>query len=462
MKWYQRLFKYPEVWILTVAALVTRLVQLHLPPAVVFDEVYFRAFAANYLDGHYFFDIHPPFVKLLFAGAAGALGIDPAQLSGGDPAGVLLRFIPALAGAALVPLTYVIVRQLGLGRRIAALGALMILCENALLVESRFVLMDSILLLAGFGALSAYLALRKSKGLRRWAWVLFTALLLGILVSTKWTGLAIAGLVGVTWLVDSYRAKAGWQRPLAEGAVVVFVVAAVYIGCFMTHFSLLTKSGEGDAFMGAKFRSLLIGSENYDSQARMAFWDKFVELNQEMYTAQGSLNDVEHPYASKWYSWPLELRGVYYWQGPEGKDGMQGNIYLLGNPVVWWGSAIAVLAAFAIWVARPKLLGAKRATVAFLLAGYAVNFVPFAFIDRPMFLYHYLIALVFAVLLACVMLALLFGWQRERFGGKAAQQTYWAFVAVIVLGFLYFVPISYGWPLMPGDLEQRMWLPTWR
>lgn len=462
MKWYQRLLKYPELWVLIIAALVTRLVQLHLPPAVVFDEVYFRTFASNYLDGHYFFDIHPPFVKLVFAGAANVLGIEAAQLSGGDPAGVALRVIPALAGAALIPLVYVIIRQIGLGRRMAALGALLVLCDNALLVESRFVLMDSLLLLAGFGALSAYLALRKAKGLRRWAWVVLAAVLLGILVSTKWSGLAIAGLIGLLWIVDYVRQKGDWKRMIGEGAAVLAIVATIYIGSFMTHFALLTKSGEGDAFMSEKFQSLLVGNPAHDRDARMAFWDKFVELNQEMYTAQGSLEGVEHPYASKWYSWPLEMRGVYYWQGQAGPNGIQGNIYLLGNPIVWWGSLLGVIVALLVWLARPRLLGDKRNVVAFLLAGYAVNFIPFAFIDRPMFLYHYLIALVFAILLTCVMLAQLFGWQRQKFGAKAAQQTYWAIAAVVVLSFLFFIPLSYGWPLSPSDLDMRMWLPTWR
>lgn len=462
MKWYQRLFKYPEAWVLTLAALVTRLVQIHQPPAVVFDEVYFREFAGNYLNGQYFFDIHPPFVKLLFAGAAELFHFDAAQLIGGDPAVVILRIIPALAGVALIPLVYTIIRQFGLGRRVAALGALMVLLDNALLVESRFILMDSLLLLFGFGALSAYLALRRSKGLRRWLWTILTALLIGMLVTTKWTGLAMAGLIGGLWLVDCIRYKVNWQRALGEGIVALLVVAVIYIGSFMVHFALLTKSGEGDAFMSQKFQSLLVGNEHYNKDTRMAFWDKFIELNQEMYTAQSSLNDVEHPYASRWFSWPLELRTVYYWQGVANDKGVQGNIYLLGNPAVWWLSTIGVVTALVVWLVRPKLLGDKRRLVAFLLAGYAANFVPFAFIDRPMFLYHYLFALVFAILLTCVMLTLLFGWQRKRFNAGAMQQTYWAIVAVIVLAFLYFVPLSYGWPLSPVELQQHMWLPTWR
>ena len=448
---------------LTIEAFVTRLFQLHLPPAVVFDETYFRTFAGNYLSGQYFFDIHPPLVKLLFAGVANMLGLDAAQLIGDDPAATVLRVIPAIAGALLVPLVYVVIRQFGLGRRVATLGALLILCDNALLVESRFILMDSLLLLAGFGALSSYLAARGSAGWQRWAWIATTALLIGVLVSTKWSGLALAGLIALLWLVDGVRQRSEWQRLLGEAALVTVTVVTVYIGSFMVHFSLLPHSGEGDAFMSQKFQSLLVGSSHYDAQARMTFWDKFVELNEEMYTAQNSLKGVEHPYASKWYSWPLEIRGVYYWQGEpvEGKD-LQGHIYLLGNPVVWWGSALGTLTAFVLWLVRPKLLGRRRRLTAFLLAGYAVNFVPFMFIDRPMFLYHYLFALVFAILLTCVMLSLLFDWQRQKYGHAVMKRTSWAIAIVVVLGFLYFLPLSYGFPLSQSDLRQYMWLPTWR
>lgn len=462
MNWLKRLIRYPEIWILTIAALATRLFQLQLPPAIVFDETYFRTFAGHYLDGQYFFDIHPPLVKLVFAGFANILGLGPEQLINDDPAGVALRVLPALAGAALVPLVYIIIRQFGLGRRVATLGALFVLLDNALLVESRFILMDSILLLTGLGALASYLMLRRSTHYRRWVWVVITALLISLLVSTKWSGLAVAGLIAGLWLVDGVRRRIDWKRLVGEGLVTVLIVVTVYISLFMVHFALLPKTGDGDAFMSPKFRSLLIDSPVYDENVRMAFWDKFVELNEEMYTAQSSLNDVSHPYSSAWYTWPIQLRGVYYWQGPTTDAGLQGHIYLLGNPVVWWGSLLGVLSASVIWLARPRLLGARRNLVAFLLAGYAVNFVPFAFIDRPMFLYHYFFALVFAILLSCVLLSRLFDWQNRKYGKKAVTYTTWAIGIVTLLAFLYFLPISYGLPLSQADLQQRMWLSTWR
>lgn len=459
--WYKRLFRYPEIWLLSGAALFSRLIYIGNPPSIIFDEVYFRSFAADYLSGHYFFDIHPPLVKLLFAWSASVLGITPEQLAGEDPAGIALRVLPALAGAALVPLVYILIRQFGLGRRIAVLGALFVLLDNALLVESRLVVMDSILLLVGIGAMSAYMALRSSEGLWRWIWVIVVATLLGALVSIKWSGLAIAGLISLAWAFEAIKRRMDWHRLLAEVGVGIMIVATIYIGSFMVHFSLLERSGEGDAFMSDRFQSTLEGNPLYKQSAGMAFWDKFVELNEEMYTAQSSLKGVEHPYASKWYTWPLELRPVYYWQGDE-IENRQAHIYLLGNPVVWWGSAVGVLVALVLWLGRPRSLGRYRTLVGFLLFGYAVNFLPFAFIDRPMFLYHYLFALLFAILLTCALLALLFDWQTQKFGRKIAVQTSWGITAAVGLGFLYFIPLSFGVPLTAADLQRYMWLPGWR
>jgi len=458
----RRLFRYPEIWVLTALALLTRLWQLGVPHALVFDELYFRQFASDYLSGHFFFDIHPPFVKLLFAGIGMLFRLTAAQVQSGTPGDVILRTLPALAGAALVPLMYVIMRQLGLGRRMAAFGALLVLADNALLVESRFVLMDSLLLLFGMGAFSAYLYLRRITGNWRWLWVVVVAVLLGMLVSTKWTGLAIAGLLFATWMIDSVVRRTPWQRIVGEGVLALLIMATIYICSFAVSFALLTHSGDGDAFMSQRFQSTLVGSKYYDPNVHMSLWEKIVELNSEMYTAQSSLEGVTHPYSTKWYSWPFEIRGVYYWEGATLSNGAQGNIYLLGNPAVWWLSTIGMFAALVVWLTKPAWLGRRHKQIAFLLTGYALNFVPFAFIDRPMFLYHYLFALLFAIMLTCVMLSLAFDWQRRRYGRKVVAQTYWLLVAIVVLGFLFFLPLSYGWPMSPSDLQLHMWLPSWR
>lgn len=459
---YRRLWRCPEVWVLTGLALLTRLWQLGVPNEIVFDEVYFRTFASNYLNGHYFFDIHPPLVKLLFASIGSLFQLSAPQVASGDMGIILLRLLPALAGAALVPLVYLILRQLHFGRRIATLGGLCILLDNALLVESRFVLMDSLLLLAGFGAISAYLAFRKAEGRRRWMYVLVMSLLLGALVSTKWTGLAIVWLVSVVWLYEGVLRRWPWRRMVGEGAVVVLTITVIYVGSFMVHFTLLNRSGDGDAYMSERFQSTLRGSRYYDARAHVSFWDKLIELNHEMYSAQSSLNGVTHPYASRWYSWPFMLRPIYYWQGQTLQDGRQGNIYLLGNPVIWVAGTISVTVALVALAVSSKWLRARRGLTVFLLAGYMINFVPFAFIDRPMFLYHYLFAFVLSILLFCVVVEGLFNWQATKYSRRATQWTYSAILVAMCLSFVYFLPLSYGLPLSQSDLQQHMWLQSWR
>jgi dolichyl-phosphate-mannose--protein O-mannosyl transferase len=135
---------------------------------------------------------------------------------------------------------------------------------------------------------------------------------------------------------------------------------------------------------------------------------------------------------------------------------------LLGNPLVWWLGMVSVVIALVTWLLQPKLLGHRRHLIAFLLMGYALNFLPFSVIDRPMFLYHYLFAVVISILITCVLLAQLFKWQAKKYDKKAANYTYWLLVIAVILVFAYFLPLSYGWPLSSSDLQQHMWLSTWR
>src|SRR5476651_814828 len=128
--------RYPEILVLSALALATRFWTIFTPGAVVFDEVYFKVYAGDYLKGSYYFDPHPPLGKLLLGGWAWLTHLDPAVLTGSDPA-VALRVLPAIAGALIIPVFYLLLRQLGASRRMATLGGALLLLDNALLVESR-------------------------------------------------------------------------------------------------------------------------------------------------------------------------------------------------------------------------------------------------------------------------------------------------------------------------------------
>lgn len=466
--WRHRLLRIPiEVLILGALAALTRFVFLNDPRAIVFDEIYFREYALHYKSGVFYFDVHPPLAKLLLALWGAIAGVD-ATFSDKDPA-TALRILPAFAGAALVLVVYALIRQLSGSRRMATLGGALVLLDNALLVESRLILMDSMLLLFIFGSISLALAARARTGRASWLLWIAAGVVAGCAAGTKITGIAALGMIGLLWLADVVRQRGNWRPHAARFAILAIVPLAVYALSFAIHFALLTKSSPTyTAYMSPKYQQTLIGSSTYDPKVSMSFPERFIDVNRTMQNAQNSLNNGTHPYRSKWTGWPIMKRGVYVYLSIEGNQKSR-YMYTLGNPLIWWGLLLGGAAVLVGWIARPARYRPYKWQLIFLGVGYLANYLPFAFIQRPMFLYHYLAALVFSILFVAVGLGALTKWSEEedrehpfRFGSRASRVGYWSILAVAFAGFLYFSPLTYGIPLTSDALDARMWLKSWR
>lgn len=449
---HSKLRALPELFILTSLSLVTRFWNLFYPNAVVFDEVYFKHFAAQYFTGAYYFDIHPPLGKLLLAGWGRLIGYSGTQVEMTTAIG--LRILPALAGAAIIPVFYLILRRLRLPRSIATLASVFLLFDGALLVESRFILLDSMLILFGLSGLYFYLVSRDSDQTKSWLAVIASGLLLGAALSTKWTGLGMVGLVGLLLIWNIIREKGKRLDNFLKAAVVGILIFAVYAASFWAHFALLTKTGEGDAFMSPQFQATLIGNTAYDG-TKLNFGQQFVELNYQMYTANTRLT-ASHPYGSPWYTWPVTYRGVYYWNDQVSPQ-VGGHIYILGNPIVWWLTLLGSFLTLGLILAR-KFDRRYYPALGVLALGYLVNLVPFANVTRVLFLYHYLFCLILSIGIAAIAYhhIIQMALTSKKYYGYAA------ICAVVILSFMFFAPIWYGWPLTTDQLQMRMWLPTWR
>ena len=144
--------------------LLLRLPFISYPSQVVFDEVGFGKLITAYgWTGVRLFDVHPPHGKLLITVAAylgGYTGsIDFAKIGNSCSESIApLRFLPALAGALIPAMVFILLCQLGASLAAALLGGLFMAFDNAFVVQSRVIGLDTLLVFCLFASLSALLA----------------------------------------------------------------------------------------------------------------------------------------------------------------------------------------------------------------------------------------------------------------------------------------------------------------
>lgn len=410
------------------------------PSETVFDEVHFGKFVSGYYTGEYYFDIHPPLGKLMIAGFAKLFDFKPQYsfVNIGDKFPdnkyLVLRFLPTLAGTLLPLIIYLLILRLKMSSTAALAGGLLVAFDNALLTQSRLILLDPFLLLFGFTSLLFYFKYRSTHSTRH---LLLTAIFAGLAISIKWTALSF---IALPILIETYD-KLFRERKIfsfVKFASFFAISLVIYFSVFILHFMLLPKRGPGDAFMRPNFREQNIVKNIFN-------------LNLEMYKSNQRLG-ATHPYGSRWYEWPFMTRPIYYW--------VSGNsrIYFLGNPIIWWASTVAVAVglwtiAYGLWFKfkKQKLSSIVYGPLSFLLVGYWLNLLPFIGVKRVMFLYHYLTALIFAILMLCYLI-----------DEKNSRKIFTGIIIASIISFIFFAPLSYGLPLSPKLYDLMVWFSNWK
>lgn len=182
------------------------------------------------------------------------------------------------------------------------------------------------------------------------------------------------------------------------------------------------------------------------------FLGKFFELNKVMWKTNAGLVE-SHAWDSRPPSWPILSRGINFW----GKDHRQ--IYLIGNPLIWWTSTLAIatyLVVKGISVLRWQRGFKDHETVSFkrfdyeigtTVVGWFFHYFPFYLMARQLFLHHYFPALYFAILAFCE----IYDHVTNRIGGLGLRERpaigrggIVLFLAASIAVFSLYAPLSYG------------------
>ncbi|KAG7292363.1 hypothetical protein NEMBOFW57_002398 [Staphylotrichum longicolle] len=283
--------------VITLLAFVTRFWGISHPNEVVFDEVHFGKFASYYLEKTYFFDVHPPFGKLLFAFMGWLVGFDghfhfenigDSYIVNKVPY-VAFRSLPAILGALTVSVVYLIMWESGYSLPACIVAAGLVLLDNAHIGQTRLILLDATLVFAMACSLLCYIKFYKLRhepfSRKWWKWLILTGFALSCDISTKYVGLfafiTIGSAVAIDlWdLLDIKRPGGALSLPefgkhfAARAFGLIIMPFLFYLFWFQVHFSILTRSGPGDDFMTPEFQETLSDNAMLANAVTINYYD---------------------------------------------------------------------------------------------------------------------------------------------------------------------------------------------
>ncbi|XP_071622232.1 protein O-mannosyl-transferase 1 isoform X5 [Heliangelus exortis] len=206
-----------------------------------------------------------------------------------------------------------------------------------------------------------------------------------------------------------------------------------------------------------------------DISKNLSFMAKFTELQWKILTLKNE--ETEHKYSSSPLDWITMDTNIAYWLHPT--SGAQ--IHLLGNVVTWASADVAALiyTSLSLWylVRRQRKIydipeDAWQLWVSaggICLGGWAVNYLPFFLMEKTLFLYHYLPALTFQILLIPIVLQHLGNHLcRPPLLKSMFSALVIAWFSSIYLVYCTFSPVTYGEPsLSVPELKDLRWKDSW-
>lgn len=431
-----------------------------------FDEIYHARTAYEHLHGiNPYETTHPPLGKIFIA-----LGV---QLFGMTPFG--WRFMGTLFGVLMLPLMYLLGKQLFRGKTMPALLAMVLFaCDCMHFTQTRIATIDTY---AVFFIMAMYLCMfcwmrtnfMRDSLAKTFVPLGLSGLFMGCAIASKWIGLYAAVGLAVLFFWRLYALVRQFLWAQAHGdeearmrsakfqkgllltlacCVVFFVLLPLIIYC-LSYIPHLAPSGAVDlTSMG--------GLANYVQRV----WNAQVS----MLGYHSRLVD-DHYFQSPWWQWPLMLKPMWYYNADFKPEGMMSSLSAFGNPAVWWTGLAAMLFVFgyALKRAMKPVLGLPKErdedvgrVLVFLIIGFLSQYLPWAFVPRSTFIYHYFASVPF------IILAIAFCYTRiEKYNVRLARGLAFALMGLALALFIGFYPLASGAMVPRSWGDAVVWINHW-
>ena len=310
-----------------------------------FDEIYFARTAYEYVYGLSIYEwTHPPLGKIIQA--------IPIYITH-KITPFLYRLMGNISGILLVLVMYIFGFILFHKRKYALISSLLMILDTFHFAHTRMGTVDSHLVL--FGTLSLLfmvLFIQKEKSF----YLFLSGLFFGLGICIKWSGVYCGFSLAVLFFTYLFYYKKFHYSYIIKGFLFfVFIPLLLYFGTFY------------------------VFSNNY---YKTDTFSNIIKQNQLMYDYHSNLK-TSHSSSSKFYTWPISYKPVWYSYAYYEETDTASTISGVGNLVIWYVGLLSMIYLFLVFVTTRDKLSF------FLLISFLCLWLPYMFIGRVMFLYHY-------------------------------------------------------------------------
>ena len=415
--------------LIALASFVLRLFNLSSPNGFIFDELYYVDGAQDFLNfgvevtgASPEFIVHPPVGKWLIASGIAIFGDNEFGW----------RFATAIFGTLLILLFARLVHVLFYSPVLTALAAGLMSSDGLLLVHSRTALLD--LFLTFFTLLGIYLWSRN----RHW----WAGLAFGFAIGCKWSAIYfIAVIIFITLyriLVtqDIRQTPRKIAKTLASFALLSLLVYTItWMGWFLSNRGWDRQSSNNPIIALVKYHSEMLGFH--------------IDLTE------------KHPYQSNPIGWLVMVRPTsFFYESPKGcgSDDCAREVLALGTPFLWWIGTVAIIFVIRYWIKSLQNRTTDPAAT-IVVIGLVAGYLPwFALPERTMFSFYAIIIEPFLILAIIYCAKLLLD---SRLKPVVSQGIVVGGFTLILLCFLYFLPLYTGQLITYEQWQARMWFDSW-
>jgi dolichyl-phosphate-mannose-protein mannosyltransferase len=389
--------------------------------SVYFDEIYHvRTAWENIVNKSPYEISHPPLGKLIIS-----VGI---RLFGLVPFG--WRFMGVLFGILMLPILYVFIKNLFGSTLIAACGTTVFAFDFMHFVQTRIATIDTygvFFILLMFYFMYRYFVLPYDTPVKKTLpWLLLSGLSFGLGAASKWTVIYGGVGLGLIWLIrqalclrwDIAAAKQD-NRKLSFGgyltstilwSLLFFVILPVFIYVLSYYPYGLAKNVK---LFSPEYLKIVWDNQTY------------------MFSYHSGLT-ATHPYESRWWKWVTDYRPILYYLDYFEDKVTKSAFGAFGNPLFWWTGLGAMISMLIKTIRGDKL-------AAFILIGYLTSLLPWVFITRCTFIYHYFPCTVFLALALCYLFSDMCRRTKKRYDRLVP-----IFTGLCLLMFIIFYPVLTG------------------